>query len=196
MSRAFLLPQRWVSIADSSNSLHFETAPLVAQFLFVAMSFLDKDSRLLANCPHSSGGVMKNPVTVLLATSITLFVIALPLESFCVSGNCSDWPSWGVLAFGALGMGASTANCAWVANPLLLMAWFAIFRRSALLAILPGVAALIAAVAFLFAKTVITNEAGLPFPVTGYRAGYWFWLASMVMSCVAALWLLIKKPQR
>jgi hypothetical protein len=138
---------------------------------------------------------MRHPATALLAISVALFSISLPLESFCVSGHCSDWPSWGVLAFGVFGTGISAANWTWLANPLLLLSWWAIFRRSALLAMLLSVTAMVTALAFLLAKTVITNEAGIPFPITGYRGGYWFWLASMAMSCAASVLLLIKKPR-
>jgi hypothetical protein len=44
---------------------------------------------------------------------------------------------------------------------------------------------------FLLAQNVITNEAGIPFPITGYRIGYWLWLGSMATTCV---WAFVQLP--
>jgi len=39
-----------------------------------------------------------------LLLSVALFAACLPFDTFCVSGECSGWPGYGVLLFGFLGM--------------------------------------------------------------------------------------------
>jgi hypothetical protein len=122
----------------------------------------------------------------LLLLSIALYIACLSCsEAFCVSGRCSDWPTWSILLLGWLPVG-SLAHATWWANPLLFIAWFLIFVRVRSLASVFAAATLALAASFMLAKTVMTNEGGVPNPVTGYRMGYWLWLASMVAACVAA----------
>jgi hypothetical protein len=138
---------------------------------------------------------MERTVNAALAFSVVLFLACLPFDSFCINGSCSGWPSWGVLAFGFLGISASPANMIWIANPLLITSWLATFRRWTLFPLLLGGSALVLALTFLFAKTAVTNEGGIPFPITGYRTGYWLWLASMTMACIAALLAMVTKKK-
>ena len=125
---------------------------------------------------------------ILLAASIGLYAACLPLGSFCVNGECAAWPSWGVLFFAPLGLVSGRAESwIWLANPILFAAWYAIFVRRRLPALVLSTVAQLIGASFLLVTDVVTNEAGLPFPVTGYGAGYWLWLASMFSACVAAL---------
>ena len=125
---------------------------------------------------------------VFLAASICLFVACLPFDSFCVNGECGQWPSYGVLLVGPIGLFSLTVgNLIWVANPILFVAWYACYIREKSRAWVLSIAALSIGASFLLVKDVVTNEAGIPFPVTGYRAGYWLWLASMILACVSAL---------
>ena len=122
-----------------------------------------------------------------LLLSLVVYAAALAQEeAFCVDGQCANWPGYAILLFGALALGDNPANMAWLANPLLLAAWIAAWMGRRGPAFIVGFAALVLAVSFSFAKTVIANEAGIASSVTGLRLGYWLWLASMAVSCAAA----------
>lgn len=118
---------------------------------------------------------------VALVLSVILFAASLTQDAFCVSGICSDWPGWSILLFGAL-----SGQASWFANPLLLAAWIAAFFARRMPALILSGAALALGASFMFETTVITNEAGMSNPVTGLRAGYALWLASMAIATVAA----------
>ena len=123
----------------------------------------------------------------LLAFAVLVYVAALVQdEVFCVAGKCDDWPGYAVLLFGVLAVSDEPGNVAWVANPLAFVAWIAILIGRRLPALLLSAAALGAAASFMLAKTVVSNEAGIANPVTGLRLGYWLWLSSLAITCLAA----------
>lgn len=123
----------------------------------------------------------------LLAVALAVYVAALVQdEVFCVAGKCDDWPGYAVLLFGALAIGDEPGNLAWLANPLALVAWVAIVIGRRWPALLLSAAALLAAGSFILAETVVSNEAGIANPVTGLRLGYWLWLSSLAITCLAA----------
>ena len=83
------------------------------------------------------------------------------------------------------------SNLAWWANPILFFAWGKILvsRRSPDVkqkryAACLSYIALALAFSFFLAKTVVTNEGGVPVIIERYEWGYWFWLSSM--ACCAA----------
>ena len=129
----------------------------------------------------------------LLGLSLALYIVCLPFNTFCVPTGCSDWPAWATLLFGWMLAGSGGANATWLANPLLFLGWAGMIRPDwryfSVPRIIPALlayAALALAVSFYFAKTVISNEAGLARPVTGYETGYWVWIASMVCFALCA----------
>ena len=93
-----------------------------------------------------------------------------------------------------MGLLASGTNWTWLANPILFVAWAALasgektraigssFAASGL-----GLVALAIAVSFLFQREIVTNEAGILFPITGYRIGYWMWLSSIAVCCFGGM---------
>ena len=129
------------------------------------------------------------PLGFLLASAM-LYVACLPLESFCVNGSCSDWPGWGLLVFGWLGVVTGhPSDLTWLANPLLFAAWPLILAQRRRAAISCAVPALTVSVSFFMFGDVVSNEAGIVMPVTGLRAGYWLWIASIGSACFAAVFL-------
>lgn len=120
-----------------------------------------------------------------LLVSVTLYAASLTRDAFCVAGNCSDWPAWSILVFGMLAIDGTAANMSWLANPLLFAAWIAAFADRAVASVILGLAALAVGASFLFQTEVITNEGGLLNPITGLKEGYWLWLASMILACIA-----------
>jgi hypothetical protein len=124
----------------------------------------------------------------LLFLSVAVYIAALLQdEVFCVSGNCGDWPGYAILLFGVLAVGGNLANMAWLANPLLLATWLTTWFGRRTPSVIVGLAALVLAASFLFAGTVVSNEAGIANPITGLRLGYWLWLASAAIACTAAM---------
>jgi hypothetical protein len=93
---------------------------------------------------------------------------------------------------------APPANWTWLANPALFAVWGAQIAEEKLVAALMGFASFAIAISFLFQRTVVTNEAGIPFPITGYGMGYWIWLSSMVISwfnSMATIELSVKRSE-
>jgi hypothetical protein len=131
---------------------------------------------------------------LLILLSAALFASCLPLEAFCVSGSCSNWPGYGILLFGLLPLWATPANMTWLANPMLFGAWVAVLLGAKKSSLCLSFSALAVSAAFLFMKTVVTNEAGIASPITGLRLGYWLWLASMAAAVAAALTTLASSP--
>jgi hypothetical protein len=128
-----------------------------------------------------------NPARYASLLAIVVYLACLPLDTFCVGGKCGDWPGWAALVFGALLVGATDANTVWLANPLLAVAWLCIWLDQRWVALAFALGALALALAFMSFKMVVTNEGGVPLAVTGYSTGYWVWIASMVLTVVAAL---------
>lgn len=123
----------------------------------------------------------------LLAFATVVYVAALAQdEVFCVAGKCDDWPGYAVLLFGILAVGDDPGSMAWFANPLAFVAWITILIGRRIPAVVLSIAALAFAAAFMLARTIVTNEGGIANPVTGLRLGYWLWLASLVITCLAA----------
>jgi len=123
----------------------------------------------------------------LLLASVAVYVAALFHDAFCVEGRCSDWPSWTILLFGALALGGTLANLAWLANPVLFAAWILTWFGERVAAVVTALAALALASSFILQKTVVVNEAGLDQAITGLERGYWLWLASTAIACAAAV---------
>jgi hypothetical protein len=120
--------------------------------------------------------------------SIALYVLSLVLpESFCVDGQCSGWPGYGVALLGELAFFWSPANLCWLVNPLVLMAWIMLWNDERRTAFLFAVAAFALAVVFMGMRKVVTGEDGGLRSITGLRAGYWAWLLSTGVACCAAV---------
>ena len=129
-----------------------------------------------------------------LGLSVLLYLSCLPLEAFCVNSACSGWPGYGILIFGPLGLIVSATNWTWLANPVLFGAWAMLaaveFERtlvSRFAALVLGSVAFAISISFLFQRKIVTNEAGILFPITGYRIGYWLWLSSIAVCCFGSV---------
>ena len=121
----------------------------------------------------------------LLFLSMALYLACLPMDAICLE-SCSDWPGYGVLMIGALGVTISLSNVAWLANPALFLSWYFIWRRKRVWAQMLAGIALVLAAAFMLMDTIVAGTSGMPSKVTGLALGYWFWLASIAAACGAA----------
>jgi hypothetical protein len=126
---------------------------------------------------------------ILLILSILLFVASLFLDAFYTSQeNPRSWSlGFGLLVCGWLGL--FDGIVAWLANPLLLAAWILLLLRwpRGIWPLVFAVAALALALSFLRVDDLMVDEAGGRAMVTGYGPGYWVWMSSMLVACVAAL---------
>lgn len=131
-----------------------------------------------------------------LMASVVIYVICLFPDSFCMSGDCDDWPGWGILMMGGFVVYASLANMTWLANPLLFLCWILLASSRWRAALVVGTVALGVAVSFLFQDEVLRSESGHLSRISGTAIGYWLWLASMAAACASAgypLWLKARK---
>jgi hypothetical protein len=129
--------------------------------------------------------LVRHPLPPLLPSAV-LYAACLPFDAFCRRGSCSGSSGFGILLTGALGIGLTPANTTWVANPILFAAWLATHRNWKTLGVLLSFVALMVGLSFMHYSTVVTDESGSPLAITGYRIGYWLWLASMAASCIGA----------
>lgn len=127
------------------------------------------------------------PAAWSLAASVLLFLASMPLDSFCIPGTCSEWPSYALLFMGWLNLYAfPSAGYVWLANPALLLAWLFAFTGRKSLAVVLSLAALALSASFLRVPEVLVAEQQPPAPVVGYGAGYWLWLASCAAAFIGA----------
>jgi hypothetical protein len=137
----------------------------------------------------AASGIVKSEETVAprkiwLLVSVGLFVACLPLNSFCVQGECG-WPGYLILSTGWLLMLETPANLTWLAIPILFLSWIAILKRLRVVAIYQSLSALALSAVFLLMRTIVVSEAGT-LELTGVRPAYWLWLASAIAAAIAA----------
>jgi hypothetical protein len=109
------------------------------------------------------------------------------MPTFCMGDNCNGWPGYAVLGLGWLGLLTGyLTDFIWLANPLLFASWLAIRLHTRRPAVACSATAFGLGAAFLLASNVMVSESGYPSPVSGYRGGYWLWLASMGLAWASA----------
>lgn len=127
--------------------------------------------------------------TVLVAVSGIVFLASLTQDGFYIDRADADaWANcFGLLLVGWLGM--FDGVFAWLANPMLVLAWAAIwFPRLRFASLIGALIALLFALSFLLHHDIMANEAGGRAAITGYGWGYWLWIGSMlVMACGGAV---------
>ena len=132
----------------------------------------------------------------LLAASVILYLASLTQNGFCLlTGGSERCDNYGIFVVGLgwvetlfIGDVGPFVALSWFANPALVFAWAFLLgsgRRVAM--VLAGLATALS-LAFLAGRAVQISEGGGPSPITAHRAGYWLWLASMVVA-LASAWL-------
>ena len=81
----------------------------------------------------------------------------------------------------------------WIANPILLTSWM-LFKRKPKLSLITSLLASAISLSFLFFDQVIADEAGHYEKITGYKQGYWLWVASSIVIVMGNLALKYMKP--
>jgi len=130
--------------------------------------------------------LLKRPSSLLLIISAILFGLSLAFNGFCL-GQDNCWPGWGILIMGAMGVMGLKGNLAWLANPLLGACWGNVFYINRKNAVLLSCCALAFSIMPFLGFSVTTSESGTNYEhISEYGLGYWLWLGSIVMACVAA----------
>lgn len=133
--------------------------------------------------PVQSEKIMRRTI---LLTSIVLFVCSLTQKCYCTTNQCGD--AIMALLVGWLGLAYGGAALTWLANPVLWISWIFI-KKNARLSFLCSILSPLICVTFLLFNKVIDDEAGHYNKITGYKTGYWLWLASSLVMCTGNLLL-------
>ncbi|MGZ3923432.1 MAG: hypothetical protein ACXVBJ_06650 [Flavisolibacter sp.] len=128
--------------------------------------------------------------TLVLIVGIGLFIFSLFNICFCTDNGCRT--SIEAFLIGWLAMLAGGAAIAWLANPLLIIAWV-LLTKNKKSAWLFSLTALLFSISFLKFQTIIENEAGDYNPIKTIGLGYWLWLSSCLATFVGSLTLRILK---
>jgi hypothetical protein len=132
---------------------------------------------------------------IALLLSVCSFIACLPMYSFCLAGDgCDSFRSYNVLIWGWISLPLGKWHLLWLANPALFLSWAliagAIYSRARTMI---AIATLGAACTFAFAASflsgaeIVNNEGGVAVRVSGYAAGYWLWLLSMMLAVLSAV---------
>jgi hypothetical protein len=123
----------------------------------------------------------------LFALSCVLYVVALLNDGYYVEGsNPEAWASaWGLLLMGWMGLFSGVF--AWLANPLLFVAWMLLALRLTQAATICTIGAILCIGSFLLHDSILIDEAGGRARILGYGAGYWLWLSSAIVFFAACI---------
>jgi hypothetical protein len=128
-----------------------------------------------------------------LAVALALYVASMFLPTFCrQAGACNDSPGYSALLIGwfevflAKDVGPFVA-LAWLANPLFIAAAVMLALQKYRPAALCSLLALLLGALFQFGTNVVANEGGVANTIVGYGSGYWIWLSSTAVLCIACL---------
>ena len=130
----------------------------------------------------------RNQVRLWILASVICYLGSLVSKAYCTDGTSC------VVGFLPLVLGwfysavDPIAGLPWLANPLLIMGWILclLFLRGP--AVVTTVGSLLCSLMFLGTPGVLQDEGGSVRRVTSLEIGYWLWLASCALACVAA-WL-------
>jgi hypothetical protein len=128
-----------------------------------------------------------------LLASVILFAISLTQDCFYIDREDRDAYALGLglLLIGWLGV--LVGVFAWLANPLLMIAWIlTLLGRHRLVAVGCALAAITFSLSFLLHDDIMANEVGGRSAITEIAPGYWLWNLSIL--CVIFAALLIKEP--
>jgi len=129
---------------------------------------------------------------MLLGASILLFALCMPMDAVCIEGACHDWQGWSALSLGWyeiawLGKISPVVSLAWLANPVLLVAWVLLLLRFWRAAAWAGTVATVMALGFSLGTRIVMTDWGGTSPITGHPAGYWVWVLSTAFAAAAGV---------
>jgi len=123
--------------------------------------------------------------TTALIISLLLFLLALSRECYLVNHKPSIG-SFGLISFLLGWLNVSWSGISWLANPLLFLSYFFLFKNPKW-AIGFSFIALCFSLSFLFVDKIIIDEAGNSGKINGYLSGYWLWVSSIGVVFITSL---------
>lgn len=130
---------------------------------------------------------------IFLIISVALFIFSLTQKCYCTTTQCGDSIMVFLLGWSALISGG--AGIAWLANPLLILAWI-MLNKNLKFAMVLSVFAMLLSLSFLLFDSIVDNEGGGAHQITSYKAGYWLWVASNITMLIATFTLMLKYNTR
>ncbi|MCQ6960617.1 hypothetical protein [Mucilaginibacter aquariorum] len=138
---------------------------------------------------------MKNITKIItLVCSITLYIASLTQSGFSTdNGQVDNGPGYALVLTGWLCV--SIAGISWFANPLLILSWFSFKSQSNKRSLFLSLLAFLISLSFMFNKFIIVDEGGSLHEISGYRLGYWLWLASCVLMLIGNISISVKRKE-
>ncbi len=130
---------------------------------------------------------------LILFSSILLFVFSLTQKCYCTTTTCGDSIMAFLLGWAAIFSGA--AGFAWLANPILLIAWFTLKKKLKTSMFLSIFSTLIS-LSFLLAGSIVDNEGGGSHQIRSYELGYWAWVTSNIVMLIGTFILMLRHNTR
>lgn len=127
--------------------------------------------------------------TAILILGMGMFFLSLFTTGFCTNVGCKS--SIEAFAFGWLALFYGQAAFAWLANPLLIIAWILLIKDK-ISAWIFGLFATIVSLSFLAFPNIIENETGKYSLILSIHSGYWLWLSSCLVTFFGSLILRTK----
>jgi len=106
-----------------------------------------------------------------------------------VTANNECWIGWEILIFGPLAVFTQPwpVKFPWFANGFLLACWITTAKKQRKNAMKNGAISFLLASSFLTAHTFVNDEGQLILPIKSIDSGYWLWLTSIILACIAAI---------
>jgi len=118
--------------------------------------------------------------------SMAIFAVCLTQDGYYIAGDdARAWsPAIGLFFLGWMGM--ADHGIAWIANPLMVLAWYFASNSKAGRAFVCSALALPIMTSFLLVKNILSDEGGGMSQVTGYGLGFWLWMVSAAVMAMGA----------
>ncbi|REC49057.1 hypothetical protein [Chryseobacterium pennipullorum] len=131
---------------------------------------------------------MKKPFVILLI-SLFIFVLSLPF----VAVYTTNTEVYGLACFLLGWAEMKGGGIAWMANPVLFIAAFFLLGKQLKISAVLSLIAAGLTFCFLSVQTITVDEAGHQYPITGYGAAYFLWIASAFSLFIGNI-ILLRSP--
>lgn len=130
---------------------------------------------------------------VMMGFSLAMFGLSLAFPAILV--DPPDESYWGGICFLIGWLSLLEFWPMWLANPLLLLCLIFLGCKKYRVALGLGLAAIAFALCTLTIKQMLRDEGGTMLPVTGFGAGFYLWLLSIVIPTLGSLILALTRKQ-
>lgn len=155
----------------------------------------DKKLKRNSNRGAKRPSVINVTGVIFTTVSLILFMISLLLSAYYTNKD-HNGPVQGYLLLLIGWIGIIGGHFSWLANPSLLMTWTLMcFKPTLKFAIYFGSLSMALSLSFLFHEKCLVNSHEFVAKITGYGPGYYFWVASMAVALLGALFEIVINMQ-